>query len=363
MFNIISEITGNGYFFMYNSTELLRVNPTEITASKVINANAGVNAGSATIQTTGLVSGGTGTFSGLITASSGVKIPTGLQLFLSSDGNNYIINNSTIVKIQYVTFGTGKSHDFYVVDGSKFNISQTGTNVYGTETVSGLLTANGGAYFGQNDTNLIISRETGGQSRLRMRIQEYFNGTTPYFLEINPLGGYVFINQTVDPAYNGTLPSGYSANSIVSNDIIDLGKLYVGGTTTTTGLLTANGGITVPSGQTLTIASGAGLSVGSFTPIVLHSSLNITSSQTITLPSAGFYKVFVYPATNGKNDSAYMFSMDVMGDVGYRNAVTSNYSGSYYSINTNSLTGAKFNIYIPSIPAFTNATISYIKFW
>jgi hypothetical protein len=100
MFNIISEIIGNGYFFMYNtSTELLRVNPTEITASKVINANAGVNAGSTTIQTTGSVSGGTGIFSGLLTANAGVKIPTGLQLFLSADGNNYITNNSTNVKM------------------------------------------------------------------------------------------------------------------------------------------------------------------------------------------------------------------------------------------------------------------------
>ena len=330
MFNIISEITGNGYFFMYNSTELLRVNPTEITASKIINANAGV------------------------------KIPTGLQLFLSADGQNYITNNTPNVKIQYVTFDTGKSHDFWVVDGSKFNISQTGTITNGTGYIQGLLIANSGAYFGQNDSNFQITKITDNQ-RLRTRLQAYYNGANPFHLEINPLGGFVFINQTADYAYSG-LPSGYSTNSIVSNDIIDMGKLYVAGTATTTGLLTANGGITVPSGKTLTISSGATLTIASgatsnlainaLTPLVLATGINFnlaaggsTYVADFTSIGAGYYKIFVSPAVNPKNDSAYMFAFDLLGDTGYRNAVTSNPTPtSYYSINTNSLTGTKFNI-------------------
>jgi len=355
MFNIISEITGNGYFFMYNSTELLRVNPTEITASKIINANAGLT------------------------------IPLGQRLKLSVDGINYIENNISSSTIQYVSNTDDKTHNFWTkaTGGSVSNIFTVGTggvSTYGTGYVQGLLTANSGAYFGQNDSNFQITKIT-DNNRLRTRLQAYYNGANPFHLEINPLGGFVFINQTADYAYSG-LPSGYSTNSLVSNDIIDMGKLYVAGTTTTTGLLTTNGGITVPSGKTLTISSGAtltiasgatsNLAIGVLTPLVLATGINFnlvaggsTYVADFTSIGAGFYKIFVLPAVNPKNDSAYMFAFDLLGDTGYRNAVTSNPTPtSYYSINTNSLTGTKFNISTNNLGFLTNSfTISYIKMW
>ncbi len=448
MFNIISEITGNGYFFMYNtSTELLRVNPTEITASKVINANAGVNAGSTTIQTTGTVScgtgvvtglfytggsststnymridgvsnsncyfdlknsgtyyfrqnlgtsavkapidceaitasglltansgiastglirtigsggavtsnglqfpnvvlttntgyrlqipvgswnkdtnnnttildcyrvgnnggiydnyvginassspagggfcinsqmdfvigatsaqylvkgmsiqaqsssavnvginntnpqyaldvSGTGNFTGALTANAGVKIPTGLQLFLSTDGNNYITNNSTNAKIQYVTFDAGKSHDFWVVDGSKFNISQTGTNTYGTASVSSLF------YVGGTSS-----------SSTYMRLEANINNNNGY-IDLKNGGSFCFRQNLGTSAIDAPI---------------------VCGAITSSGAITANGGITVPSGQTLTIASGASLSYGGG----LTLGGNITLASTFTTPTSG----------------------------------------------------------------------------
>jgi hypothetical protein len=100
-------------------------------------------------------------------------------------------------------------------------------------------------------------------------------------------------------------------------------KLDVSGTGNFTGLLTTNGGITVPSGKTLTISSGATLTIASgatsnlvinaLTPLVLATGINFnlaaggsTYVADFTSIGAGYYKIFVSPAVNPKNDSAYM---------------------------------------------------------
>ena len=106
------------------------------------------------------------------------------------------------------------------------------------------------------------------------------------------------------------------------------------------------------------------------TPLVLATGINVNlaaggSTYIAGFIGAGYYQIFVSPAVNPKNDSAYMFAFDLLGDTGYRNAVTSNPTPTgYYSINTNSLTVTKFNISTDNIVFLTNSfTISYIKMW
>ena len=187
---------------------------------------------------------GTGNFTGALTANAGVKIPTGLQLFLSTDGNNYITNNSTNAKIQYVTFDAGKSHDFWVVDGSKFNISQTGTNTYGTASVSSLF------YVGGTSS-----------SSTYMRLEANINNNNGY-IDLKNGGSFCFRQNLGTSAIDAPI---------------------VCGAITSSGAITANGGITVPSGQTLTIASGASFSYGGG----LTLGGNITLASTFTTPTSG----------------------------------------------------------------------------
>ena len=169
--------------------------------SQVINANGGLNAGSSTIQTTGLVSSGTGTFSGLLTANAGIKIAdTKLLDWGISSNNNCMISlfsaetPATSSTINYYGFGTTTSTLRYQVPYDKNHI-----------------------FYTNNSTNT----------------------ATDEILKLN-----------------GT---GITASKVI----------------------TANAGLTVPSGKTLTIASGATLSiVGSITS-------NITFQSPFTTPTAG----------------------------------------------------------------------------
>jgi len=78
-FNIISEINANGYYFMYNTTtQLLRVNPSEITALKVINANDGLSVT------------GTASVSSLFYVGGNSSATTYMRIEANSNNNGYI---------------------------------------------------------------------------------------------------------------------------------------------------------------------------------------------------------------------------------------------------------------------------------
>jgi len=121
IFNVISDGNANGYYFKYNTnTELLRIYPTEIVASKVINANAGVNAGSSTIQTTGLVSGGTGSFSGTLTVTSGTLSNS---IWQYSSGNCYYDNYNRGYASVFRHYGTN------IDNAGVLSLSTSGVNI------------------------------------------------------------------------------------------------------------------------------------------------------------------------------------------------------------------------------------------
>ena len=325
MFNIISEITGNGYFFMYNtSTELLRVNPTEITASKVITANGGVNAGSATIQTTGTLSGGTGTFSGLLTASNGLDVKnTG-----GSGTINLYLPNSNTIRTQFQTYKTNNSQVDTYLDNTesgasfRFRNNASGTIydapiVCGAITSSGLLTANSGvtvpsgqvinANGGLNagsstiQTTGLVSSGTGTFSGLftanaGIKIADtklldwgissnnscmicLFSGSPATSSSFNYYGfgtDTSILRYQVPYDKNHIFYTNNSTNT-ATDEILKLNGTGI----TASKVITANAGLTVPSGKTLTIASGATLSiVGSITS-------NITFQSPFTTPTAG----------------------------------------------------------------------------
>ena len=270
---------------------------------------------------------GTGNFTGALTANAGVKIPTGLQLFLSADGNNYITNNSTNVKIQYVTFDAGKSHDFWVVDGSKFNISQTGTNVYGTETVSGLLTATSGVTTGNSAK---ITTKCSATATRYGEINTNSDGNTMFNIISEITGnGYFFMYNTSTELLRVN-PTEITASKIINANAgltIPAGqRLTVNGTyspsaITTSGLITANGNITMGTNKYINLPTNNTVSpttnqLGGYSSTTLPSNITLTSTQpyasySATLPCHGVYMCyFTYNLLNSystTNNSTYMY--------------------------------------------------------
>ena len=326
-------------------------------------SNAGVVVGTdLMVNGTSSLIGAT-TVSGVLQANSGIKIPVNKSIYLSTDNNNYITNNSTNIK--YATYDAGKSHDFYVVDGSKFNISQTGTNVYGTETVSGLLTASNGLDVKNTGASGTINLYLPNSNTIRTQFQTYRTGGSQ-------------VDTYLDNTESG---ANFRFRNNASGTIAD--APIICGAITSSGTITANAGITVPSGKTLTIASGATLtiasggtvSIGSLSPISYNTNVNINvnkggSEAQINLPSGGFYKIFINAtavgSALGKNDNRYMCSFDFMcggSYVGISSNVIQGTAG-YYQIATagftNNSVGVSANGGANGIIMFD---ISYLKLW
>ena len=245
--------------------------------------------------------------SGAKSFTTSIQLPSSKTITASND----VVDTTSIQSI-----GGTKTFTATLITPKGTNLTTTNdcvdtTNaqtIAGVKTFSGSIVANAGVNAGANalvcgtltSSGLISLNAGSGISLLSDATNRYkttiYSGTdtNSYYDNVQTGGSHIFRNIVVGPtnvfsinATNITATSVINANAgltIPSGQTLTVNGTFAPSSITTAGLITANGGLTIPSGQTLTVASGATLSVlGTFTPSSMTTSGLITANGGLTM--------------------------------------------------------------------------------
>jgi len=192
--------------------------------------------------------GGTFTVAGLVSANSGITVPTAKSVLINGTSTLTVGTGATTLGGTLAITGLTSANGGITVPTAKsvlingtstLTVGTGATTLGGTLTVTGLTSANGG-----------ITVPTGQTVVL--------NGTTSI-----TVGGALTVSGLTSTNGGLTVPT---AQSVILNGTSTLtvgtGATTLGGTLTTTGLTSANGGITVPTAKSVLINGTSTLTVG-----------------------------------------------------------------------------------------------------
>jgi hypothetical protein len=265
--------------------------------------------------------GGTTTVSGLLIANGGIQVAGGTSLivptgtftlngafafaaastvnFANATVSNLTLTNQTLSGTTTINGGLvfAPSSTVNFTNAAISNLTLTNQVLGGTTTTSGLLVANGGIQVA-GGTSLTVPSGTftlGGAFAFAAATTINFANATVSNLTLN--------NQTLTgtTTVNGALVFAAASTVNFTNATVSgLSNLTLGGTTTTSGLLAANGGIQLPSGGSISVPIGTANLTGSF-GFGASSAINFTNATVTGLASTS---IILTPAAANPTASA-----------------------------------------------------------